>query len=435
MERVFLEDVARRRIGRFAGVAGADGRLVALCHTGANVVPSGRGCAAFADAAARSKARMLIGEQHAVTELWEAVRDRLPREREDRPGQPVFAIEEAPEPAGSGLREATLEDLDLLLPACAAAHELELGVNPLAQDADGFRWRTRSQIEDGRSWLWTDDGVILFKAEASAWTPQAVQLQQVWTDPEARGRGHAAARPARSDPAAARARPARLPVRPRREHGGDPALRARRHAARARLPQRAAVRELVLARHGESEYSLKQLVNGDPGVACPLTPAGREQARELGGRLRRARPGGGHGVRARARDRRARASGIATCRGSSCPSSTTRATGSSRAARSTPTGSGCGAAARSTHRSAASTAARSRHGTRSGTGRLLERPEETILLVAHSLPIRYVLDAADGVSPRAKVGLVEYATPYPLTRERLERAVDVLEAWAAAPAF
>ena len=78
------------------------------------------------------------------------------------------------------------------MPACAAAHELELGVNPLGQDADGFRWRTRSQIEDGRSWLWADDGVILFKAEASAWTPQAVQLQQVWTDPEARGKGHAA---------------------------------------------------------------------------------------------------------------------------------------------------------------------------------------------------------------------------------------------------
>ena len=33
--------------------------------------------------------------------------------------------------------------------------------------------------------------MILFKAEASAWTPSAVQLQQVWVDPEARRRGHA----------------------------------------------------------------------------------------------------------------------------------------------------------------------------------------------------------------------------------------------------
>jgi predicted GNAT family acetyltransferase len=32
--------------------------------------------------------------------------------------------------------------------------------------------------------------VILFKAEASAWTPAAVQLQQVWVDPVARRRGY-----------------------------------------------------------------------------------------------------------------------------------------------------------------------------------------------------------------------------------------------------
>ncbi len=31
---------------------------------------------------------------------------------------------------------------------------------------------------------------MLFKAEASAWTPAAVQLQQVWVDPAARGRGY-----------------------------------------------------------------------------------------------------------------------------------------------------------------------------------------------------------------------------------------------------
>ena len=53
VERVFLEDVARRGLGRFAGVE-QDGRLVALCHTGANVVPSGRGCGVFADVTVRA---------------------------------------------------------------------------------------------------------------------------------------------------------------------------------------------------------------------------------------------------------------------------------------------------------------------------------------------------------------------------------------------
>ena len=94
-------------------------------------------------------------------------------------------------PGGSGLRSAELRDLDLLVPACAASHAEELGVDPLARDANGFRWRTRVQIEEGRSWLWESDGVILFKAEASAWTPEAVQLQQVWVDPVARRQGHA----------------------------------------------------------------------------------------------------------------------------------------------------------------------------------------------------------------------------------------------------
>jgi predicted GNAT family acetyltransferase len=133
---------------------------------------------------------MLIGEEHAVSELWAAARDSLPPPREDRPGQPVFAISESPPPGETGLREATPGDLGLLLPACATAHELELGIDPLERDAEGFRWRTRAQIEEGRSWVWVEDGVILFKAEASAWTPEAVQLQQVWVDPEVRQQGY-----------------------------------------------------------------------------------------------------------------------------------------------------------------------------------------------------------------------------------------------------
>jgi len=190
IERVFLEDVARRHLGRFTALE-EKGRLTALCHLGANVVPSGRECSRFAREALGGGARMIIGEEAAVTELWETVRGRMPLPRDDRPGQPVYVLDEPPEPGGTGLRAATLDDLDLLLPACAAAYREELGVDPLHRDLAGFRWRTRSQIEEGRSWLWEEDGTILFKAEASAWTPAAVQLQQVWVDPSARSRGNA----------------------------------------------------------------------------------------------------------------------------------------------------------------------------------------------------------------------------------------------------
>jgi ribosomal protein S18 acetylase RimI-like enzyme len=193
VERVFLEDVARRGQGRFAGLLDDDGdALRGLCHLGTNVVPSGDGCAAFAGLAVKASPRMLIGEARAVTDLWDAARRRFGSPREDRPGQPVYLMTDAPEVEPTGLRPAAVADLDLLLPACAAAHRLELGVDPLRRDPNGFRWRTRAQIEEGRSWLWEEDGVILFKAEASAWTDAAVQLQQVWTDPSARRRGYAA---------------------------------------------------------------------------------------------------------------------------------------------------------------------------------------------------------------------------------------------------
>jgi uncharacterized protein len=190
VERVFLEDVARRGLGRFSALV-SNGRLTALCHVGANVVPSGSGCGAFARAAAASRARMLIGEERAVDELWTEAGPRMSSPREDRPGQPVYVLGQAPEAGGTGLREATLADLGLLVPACAAAHEEEIGLNPLDRDPDGFRWRTQAQIGEGRSWLWLEDGKILFKAEASAWTPAAVQLQQVWVDPSVRNRGYA----------------------------------------------------------------------------------------------------------------------------------------------------------------------------------------------------------------------------------------------------
>lgn len=188
IERVFLEDVARRGLGRFAGVE-ERGKLAALCHVGANVVPSGRGCAAFAEAALRGRARMLIGEEAAVGELWQAIEHGMPPPRDDRPGQPVYVLDVPPEPGDTELRSAVADDLELLVPACAAAHHEEIGIDPLRRDPDGFRWRTLSQIEEGRSWIWVDGTTILFKAEASAWTPSAVQLQQVWVDPSARNHG------------------------------------------------------------------------------------------------------------------------------------------------------------------------------------------------------------------------------------------------------
>jgi ribosomal protein S18 acetylase RimI-like enzyme len=191
VERVFLEDLARRGLGRFLAVP-KNGSLEALCHFGANIGPAGHGCGVFARRVLTSDARMIVGAESAVDELWREVSKRVPPPRRDSPSEPVYELRERPEPGDSGLRLATNSDLELLISPCAAAHEEELGINPLEYDPSGFRQRTRSQIVVGRSWLWSEQGRILFKAEASAWTPSAVQLQQVWTDPDLRGRGYGA---------------------------------------------------------------------------------------------------------------------------------------------------------------------------------------------------------------------------------------------------
>jgi broad specificity phosphatase PhoE len=66
---------------------------------------------------------------------------------------------------------------------------------------------------------------------------------------------------------------------------------------------------------------------------------------------------------------------------------------------------------------------------------LLLRPEETILAVSHALPIRYVIDAADGTFPSRRVATVLHAAPFRIERTAVERSAETLRAWTEAPTF
>ena len=70
-----------------------------------------------------------------------------------------------------------------------------------------------------------------------------------------------------------------------------------------------------------------------------------------------------------------------------------------------------------------------------GFRRVLERPERTILVVTHSLPIAYMLLALAGRDPAPRVPLVEYATVQEIPARELIRAVGRLEGWCAAPTW
>ena len=70
-----------------------------------------------------------------------------------------------------------------------------------------------------------------------------------------------------------------------------------------------------------------------------------------------------------------------------------------------------------------------------GLRAVLVRAEKTILVVAHSLPIRYTLNAAAGGLPRPAMQQVPYAEAFPLTQAELTLAVERLEQWLLAPAW
>lgn len=66
---------------------------------------------------------------------------------------------------------------------------------------------------------------------------------------------------------------------------------------------------------------------------------------------------------------------------------------------------------------------------------LLDRPEETILAVAHALVVRYALDATEGLEPAARMAPVEHAAPHRLSADGVQAAARILEEWSRAPRF
>lgn len=194
---------------------------------------------------------------------------------------------------------------------------------------------------------------------------------------------------------------------------------------------------VVLARHGESERSVDGITNGDPAVRVLLTATGREEARNLGRELagdpidlcvtsefERAEETADLALEGRDVPRLVLADlndiGFGEFEGR--PLTDYRAWAHAHRPEDICPGGG---------ESRVQTVARYVHGYRA----ILARPEETILLMAHGLPVRYVLDAVEGRDPAPRVEQIPYAEPFRLTRAELERAVERLASWVRTPAW
>ena len=134
--------------------------------------------------------RAIISPANLVDELWKHLRTRVDPPTVVRMTQPIYAMRRRLDfPDLHDSRYATLRDLEALVPACAAMHKEEVGIDPLDRDATGYRERIRELIDRKRSIIRVVDGAIAAKCEFSAVTDEAVQLMGVWTHPRYRRRG------------------------------------------------------------------------------------------------------------------------------------------------------------------------------------------------------------------------------------------------------
>jgi 2,3-bisphosphoglycerate-dependent phosphoglycerate mutase len=194
---------------------------------------------------------------------------------------------------------------------------------------------------------------------------------------------------------------------------------------------------LILARHAETDWNVRRLVNGDPRVAVALSEHGREEARRLGEELvgepldlcvtsgfPRTDETADIALAGRDVPRRVIVElgdpGYGSFEGG--PLETYRGWARSRASSMDPPGGG---------EARATIVARYLRGFR----RLLELEEPAVLAVCHSLPVGYALAGREGRAPEPQVPLVQNAHPYPFTRLELEHVIELLEGWCASPTW
>jgi ribonuclease H / adenosylcobalamin/alpha-ribazole phosphatase len=197
------------------------------------------------------------------------------------------------------------------------------------------------------------------------------------------------------------------------------------------------VENALLVRHGESVYSVDRRLNGEAAVDVVLTSRGREEARRLAGQL----SGTAIDLCVVSEFRRTHETADLALAGRDVPRLVLPELNDPRYGR-------FEGATLEEYRVWADTARSDARPSSDGESRLdiaaryaralrilLARDERVLVVVAHSLPVAYVLATRNGEPPRRRVSLVEHAAVHRVSAEELERAADTLESWVAAPTW
>lgn len=177
--------------GRFS-----DGELTAACFVGGDgglVVPSASSALHVGDIAKKLAGlvhlKSTLGEQPAVDALVKHLHVTPTYARQ----QKLFSV--SPNDLGPFtnplLRLATESDLPQLVPMAAACVKELMHRDPLEEDQVGFEIRVRQRVRSHRTYVLEEKGRLVFKLDVGSRSQFGAELENLYTLPEERGRGHA----------------------------------------------------------------------------------------------------------------------------------------------------------------------------------------------------------------------------------------------------
>lgn len=179
--------------GQFYGCRDASGTLTGIALIGHVTLlesESEEALVAFADIARRSKTplHVLMSDGDTVERFWKYYADKGQ--------QPKHVYTELLFELAFPfiVRECEWEirpaQADELLPIAEAHAEVafaESGIDPLLKDREGFLRRCLKRIEMGRTFIVTENGKLVFKADIAAQTDEVIYLEGIYVAPDYRG--------------------------------------------------------------------------------------------------------------------------------------------------------------------------------------------------------------------------------------------------------
>lgn len=177
--------------------------LVAVCHSGANLVPVGPVddlvVESFATQTGGSRrCGSIVGRAELAMKLFSSLARRFPRAysnpREVRPSQPLMVLDGPPTIAADPrVRRIRASELEIYFQAALKMYIEEVGVDP-TKGSGGHHYRAHiaAIIDRGHAFGIIEDGRVLFKSDVGAAAGPIAQIQGVWLAPELRGQGLAA---------------------------------------------------------------------------------------------------------------------------------------------------------------------------------------------------------------------------------------------------